>query len=137
MSVISSFCCTMVSWAAKVRMPQTAEPFATQCAIRAISGYHRTISKFTGRACLFHPSCSQRAIEALREYGYTRGIKLALAQLERCGGNYVLGVDTSGETWLVTSDGVRFGSHELSEDIKCGSQAVQSGGRKYWSVVDS
>lgn len=37
-----------------------------------------------GRRCKYHPSCSQYAIDAFREFGLARGIVLAVCRLSRC-----------------------------------------------------
>jgi uncharacterized protein len=37
-----------------------------------------------GGRCKYHPSCSQYALDALREYGFTRGVVLAGWRLLRC-----------------------------------------------------
>ena len=46
--------------------------------------YQLTLSPFFGQHCRFTPTCSQYAIEALREHGAWRGTGLALWRLMRC-----------------------------------------------------
>jgi hypothetical protein len=94
------------------------EPTATLLAIAAIRLYRLFLSRRTNCTCLFNPSCSQRALEAIENHGFAKGIKLAAAQINRCGGSYTLSVTTSGETWLSTSDGLRFGPEEIASVLK-------------------
>lgn len=49
-----------------------------------ITGYRRFISPLLGPHCRFAPSCSEYALEAVREHGAWRGTWLALRRLARC-----------------------------------------------------
>ena len=49
-----------------------------------VRGYQKTLSPLLPRSCKYHPSCSQYAIDALREYGVLRGTVLAVWRLLRC-----------------------------------------------------
>ena len=53
-------------------------------AIFLIRGYQWLLSPLLGANCRFQPSCSQYAIEAIREYGLLRGSGLALRRIGRC-----------------------------------------------------
>jgi hypothetical protein len=44
-------------------------------------------------SCRFHPSCSEYAIEALREHGAARGSLMAIRRLARCNPWHPGGVD--------------------------------------------
>ena len=46
--------------------------------------YRVAISPWLGMNCRFQPSCSEYAIEALREYGLFRGSWLAARRIGRC-----------------------------------------------------
>ena len=46
--------------------------------------YRKFISPIKPRCCRFTPSCSQYALEALREWGVFRGSALALWRILRC-----------------------------------------------------
>ena len=46
--------------------------------------YRWTVSPLLGNRCKYHPSCSQYALDALREYGFLRGSILAGWRLLRC-----------------------------------------------------
>ena len=46
--------------------------------------YRRVISPLFGQRCRYYPSCSQYAVEAVREYGLVRGSVLAGWRVLRC-----------------------------------------------------
>jgi uncharacterized protein len=46
--------------------------------------YQRVISPLFPAHCRFHPTCSEYAVEALREHGALRGSWLALRRIGRC-----------------------------------------------------
>jgi putative membrane protein insertion efficiency factor len=52
--------------------------------VYAIKGYQRVLSPLLPRSCKYYPSCSQYAVEALREFGVFRGIVLAAWRVLRC-----------------------------------------------------
>jgi putative membrane protein insertion efficiency factor len=49
-----------------------------------VRGYQRLLSPLLPARCKYHPSCSQYALDALREYGLVRGLVLAAWRLLRC-----------------------------------------------------
>jgi uncharacterized protein len=49
-----------------------------------VRGYQRLLSPLLPARCKYHPSCSQYALDALREYGLFRGLVLAGWRLLRC-----------------------------------------------------
>lgn len=49
-----------------------------------VRAYQRLISPALPRACKYHPSCSQYAVDALQQYGVARGLVLASWRLLRC-----------------------------------------------------
>jgi uncharacterized protein len=49
-----------------------------------IRGYQLFISPMLPRSCRYYPSCSQYGLEAVREYGATRGAVLAGWRILRC-----------------------------------------------------
>lgn len=49
-----------------------------------VRGYQRLLSPLLPARCKYHPSCSQYALDALREYGFARGVILAAWRLLRC-----------------------------------------------------
>lgn len=59
--------------------------------------YQRAISPMLPRRCRYHPSCSQYAVEAIREVGPVRGTVLAGWRLLRCNPWSHGGVDHVGD----------------------------------------
>lgn len=65
-------------------------------AIGLVQAYRSSLGQlFVGR-CKYHPSCSQYAIDALREFGLLRGAVLAGWRLLRCNPWSYGGVDYVG-----------------------------------------
>ena len=56
--------------------------FAVMALIRL---YQLTLAKALPPRCRFHPSCSEYAIQSLREHGLVRGGAAAVWRLVRCG----------------------------------------------------
>ena len=52
--------------------------------ILILRAYQLSLSPMLGARCRYSPSCSQYAIEALREHGVIRGLWLAVRRLGRC-----------------------------------------------------
>ncbi|MEM7080205.1 MAG: membrane protein insertion efficiency factor YidD [Pseudomonadota bacterium] len=63
------------------------------CLVGLIRGYQLTLSPWIGRQCRFYPTCSQYAMEALRQHGPWRGMYLALGRIGRCHPWHAGGVD--------------------------------------------
>lgn len=65
------------------------EPVRAGRVVRAvillIELYRHMISPLRLPSCRFVPSCSQYAVEALREYGLIRGTRLTVIRLGKCG----------------------------------------------------
>jgi uncharacterized protein len=49
-----------------------------------VRGYQRLLSPLLPARCKYHPTCSQYALDAFREYGLARGLVLAVWRLLRC-----------------------------------------------------
>ncbi|WP_085829680.1 membrane protein insertion efficiency factor YidD [Collinsella vaginalis] len=62
---------------------RTPSPFA-RILLTLIRGYRRVISPLLPDACIYIPTCSQYAIEAISRYGALRGGWLALRRILRC-----------------------------------------------------
>jgi uncharacterized protein len=60
----------------------------TPLAVLFVRGYRRLVGPLVpstaGGRCKYHPSCSQYALDALREFGFWRGTVLAAWRLLRC-----------------------------------------------------
>ena len=52
--------------------------------ILAIRCYQLAVSPYLPAACRYHPTCSQYAADAVRQYGAIKGCWLALRRLARC-----------------------------------------------------
>jgi uncharacterized protein len=52
--------------------------------IALVQLYRWTLGPFFGGRCKYHPSCSQYALDALREFGFFKGSVLAGWRLLRC-----------------------------------------------------
>ena len=53
--------------------------------IQIIKLYRKYISPLKGRpTCIYYPTCSQYAIEALEKYGVVKGTYLAVRRILRC-----------------------------------------------------
>jgi uncharacterized protein len=52
--------------------------------IALVLAYRYTLGLLFPGSCKYHPSCSQYAIDAMREYGLLRGVVLAGWRLLRC-----------------------------------------------------
>jgi len=66
----------------------------------AVRGYQRFVSPLMPARCKYHPSCSQYALDALRQYGLLRGAVLAGWRLLRCNPWSHGGVDYVGDQTL-------------------------------------
>ncbi|PSQ79326.1 MAG: membrane protein insertion efficiency factor YidD [Bacteroidetes bacterium QS_1_63_11] len=49
-----------------------------------VRAYQLLLSPHLGRTCRFHPTCSNYAIQAVREYGVLKGLVLTVHRLFRC-----------------------------------------------------
>ena len=57
---------------------------AARVLIVPVIGYRRFVSPLLAPRCRFAPSCSEYALEALRQHGAARGLWLAVRRLARC-----------------------------------------------------
>jgi putative membrane protein insertion efficiency factor len=58
--------------------------FAREAVVAPIRAYQRVLSPLLRPRCRYAPSCSDYAIQAVREYGILRGLVLAAWRLLRC-----------------------------------------------------
>lgn len=66
---------------------------ATRALILVVRAYKAVISPVLPPSCIYTPTCSQYAIEALRRYGVLRGGWLALTRILRCNSRHKGGYD--------------------------------------------
>ena len=52
--------------------------------LAAIRGYRYLLSPWWGIQCRFTPSCSEYAMDAIREHGSLRGAWLAMRRVSKC-----------------------------------------------------
>ena len=57
---------------------------ATRSVIALVRVYQVTISPFTRPRCLYQPTCSEYARQALVTHGFSKGLLLAIKRLARC-----------------------------------------------------
>jgi uncharacterized protein len=56
----------------------------TALATLLVRAYRLLVSPLLAPRCKYHPTCSQYALDALREFGFLRGAALAAWRLLRC-----------------------------------------------------
>lgn len=66
------------------RRSQRADLMLSRILVALIYVYRWCISPLFGQRCRFYPSCSQYAIEALRNHSLPRALWLVVARLGRC-----------------------------------------------------
>ena len=57
---------------------------AKEAIVLVIRLYQSSVGQFLGGQCRFVPSCSQYAIEAVRQFGAAKGSLLAVKRILRC-----------------------------------------------------
>ena len=62
-------------------------------AIAPIRIYQQVISPLLPDACIYYPTCSQYAVQAIEKYGVLRGCWLAVRRIARCNPLHVGGYD--------------------------------------------
>ncbi|HJG37378.1 MAG TPA: membrane protein insertion efficiency factor YidD [Enorma phocaeensis] len=55
-----------------------------RAAVMPIRFYQRFISPLLPASCIYRPTCSQYAVQAIERYGVIRGFLLALRRIMRC-----------------------------------------------------
>ncbi len=58
--------------------------FAAAAVLAPVHAYRRLVSPSLSARCKYYPSCSQYAVDAVRELGVFRGLLVALWRLARC-----------------------------------------------------
>ena len=61
--------------------------------IGCVRAYQRVVSPLLPDACIYNPTCSEYAVEAIEKYGVCRGCRLAIARILRCNPLHVGGYD--------------------------------------------
>lgn len=55
-----------------------------RCAVAAVRFYQRFISPLLPDSCIYIPTCSQYAVEAISKYGVLKGCWLGFKRILRC-----------------------------------------------------
>ncbi|WP_198151143.1 membrane protein insertion efficiency factor YidD [Hyphomicrobium sulfonivorans] len=82
--------------------------------LRVIGVYQVLLSPLLGKQCLFSPTCSNRSAALIREHRWSIGMPMARAQLQRCCGNFRVGLNADEKIELRCFDGTVFTEEELS-----------------------
>lgn len=69
--------------------PKLLSPFLVAC----VRAYKRFISPLLPDACIYNPTCSEYAVEAIEKYGACKGCWLAIRRILRCNPLHVGGYD--------------------------------------------
>tara|TARA_B100000989_G_scaffold124940_1_gene92550 strand:- start:410 stop:661 length:252 start_codon:yes stop_codon:yes gene_type:complete len=56
----------------------------TKLLIKIIQGYKYLISPLFGHSCRYLPTCSEYSIEALRKFGFVKGIFMSIKRILSC-----------------------------------------------------
>ena len=56
----------------------------TSILIKLIKGYKYIISPLFGHSCRYLPTCSEYSIDALKEYGFFRGLIMSIKRISSC-----------------------------------------------------
>lgn len=108
---------TMVSAAASLRVPATLDGATGKVAVLTVILYRRCLSHWLGNQCLFSPSCSQHALNVLRESGWNVGVTALRDQLQRCCGDFLIRLNDEGALELETVDGLVVSQDKLSQFV--------------------
>ena len=52
--------------------------------IALITSYQRFISPYIGQSCRYLPTCSEYSIDALKEYGFFKGLYMSIKRILSC-----------------------------------------------------
>jgi len=64
--------------------PQSGRGVVSRALMRLVRWYQCYISPLLGDHCIYSPTCSEYALEAIRKYGAARGCWLAFRRILRC-----------------------------------------------------
>ena len=56
----------------------------TKVLIKAIKGYKYLISPLFGQSCRYLPTCSEFSIDALKEFGFVKGLFISIRRILSC-----------------------------------------------------
>ncbi|NLF39885.1 membrane protein insertion efficiency factor YidD [bacterium] len=64
--------------------PRTGQSFAARTACLLIRGYQRFVGPVLPPTCRFTPSCSQYTLDAVRTWGFWKGLWLGCKRIAKC-----------------------------------------------------
>ena len=56
----------------------------TKLLIKLIKGYKYLISPLFGHSCRYFPTCSEYSIDALKEFGFVKGLFMCIKRIMSC-----------------------------------------------------
>ena len=56
----------------------------TSILIKIIKGYRLIVSPLLGHSCRYMPTCSEYSIEALKRFGFFKGLFMSIKRILRC-----------------------------------------------------
>ena len=56
----------------------------TKVLIKVIKGYKYLISPLFGQSCRYLPTCSEYSIDALKEFGFVKGLFMSIKRILSC-----------------------------------------------------
>ncbi|WP_455137506.1 membrane protein insertion efficiency factor YidD [Thermophilibacter sp.] len=65
-------------------MFRSRQGVAARAAESLIGLYQRRVSPLLGPRCIYVPTCSEYARQAIEKYGFARGLGLAIRRIMRC-----------------------------------------------------
>ena len=57
---------------------------STKLLIKLIKGYKYLISPLLGHSCRYLPTCSEYSIDALKEFGFVKGLFMSIRRILSC-----------------------------------------------------
>lgn len=113
----------LVYLAAKFQISNTfGNRLATMAAIVAIKAYRIFLSPFVGNDCLFHPTCSNFAEAAFREFGWTKACIETRQRLMDCAGGYSFFVGSDAAVRMRARSGSLYTLDQMSSTMNIKAQ---------------
>src|SRR5208282_83166 len=81
------------------------DQFLCFIAVALIRLYQTIGRRLHRRTCLFHPTCSCRAVASFQTYSFREALNRTRVQLRECQGDYSLRTNAVGQVELITAHG--------------------------------
>lgn len=69
------------------------------------------LTSFFGSSCIYHPSCSNYAVDAVMKFGPLKGFVLGILRIVRCNGMFIGGEDSVHEHLTLREAIGKYGEH--------------------------